>query len=46
MATRALNRAPVKEFTYLWEGKDRAGKILRGEMRAGGPARAMLSLVR
>ncbi|HMN83198.1 MAG TPA: type II secretion system F family protein [Burkholderiaceae bacterium] len=38
MATRALNRAPVKEFTYLWEGKDRAGKILRGEMRAGGPA--------
>ncbi len=26
----------VKEFTFQWEGKDRAGKIIKGEMRAGG----------
>ena len=38
MATRALTRSPVKEFTFVWEGKDRAGKTLRGEMRAGGTA--------
>ncbi len=38
MATKALNRSPVKEFTFQWEGKDRAGKLVRGEMRAGGPS--------
>ena len=38
MATRALTRSPVKEFTFVWEGKDRGGKTLRGEMRAGGTA--------
>jgi type IV pilus assembly protein PilC len=26
----------VKEFTFLWEGKDRSGKMVKGEMRAGG----------
>jgi type IV pilus assembly protein PilC len=26
----------VKEFTYAWEGRDRAGKTLRGETRASG----------
>lgn len=33
--------APAKkpqEFAYEWEGKDRNGKIVRGEMRAGGEA--------
>jgi type IV pilus assembly protein PilC len=25
-----------KEFTFLWEGKDKAGKTVRGEMRAAG----------
>jgi len=24
----------VKEFTYAWEGKDKTGKVLKGEMRA------------
>jgi type IV pilus assembly protein PilC len=28
--------ASVKEHTFLWEGKNKAGKIIRGEMRAGG----------
>ena len=27
-----------KEFTFLWEGKDKDGKIVRGEMRAAGEA--------
>jgi type IV pilus assembly protein PilC len=26
----------VKEFNFAWEGKDRSGKVLKGEMRAGG----------
>lgn len=24
----------VKEYTFLWEGKDKAGKVVRGDMRA------------
>jgi type IV pilus assembly protein PilC len=39
MASKALTsraRATVKEYTYLWEGRDRSGKTVRGEMRAGG----------
>jgi type IV pilus assembly protein PilC len=38
MASKALSPrvAPVKEFTFLWEGRDRGGKTVRGEMRAGG----------
>jgi type IV pilus assembly protein PilC len=28
----------VKTFTFLWEGRDRGGKAIRGEMRAGGDA--------
>ncbi len=27
----------VKEISYSWEGKDKAGKLIRGEMRAAGP---------
>jgi type IV pilus assembly protein PilC len=27
-----------KEFQYLWEGKDKSGKIVKGEMRAAGEA--------
>jgi type IV pilus assembly protein PilC len=27
---------PVKEFVFEWEGKDRNGKQVRGEIRAGG----------
>jgi type IV pilus assembly protein PilC len=37
MATKATAARPaVKEFTFSWEGKDRAGKTIRGEMRASG----------
>ncbi|MGQ0579831.1 MAG: type II secretion system F family protein [Betaproteobacteria bacterium] len=39
MATAAgAVRDRIKEYTYLWEGKDRSGKQIRGEMRAGGEA--------
>ena len=37
MATAAAAAKP-RESTFLWEGKDKAGKIIRGEMRAGGTA--------
>jgi type IV pilus assembly protein PilC len=36
MATAAI--AKTKEVTFVWEGKDKAGKVIRGEMRAGGEA--------
>ncbi len=32
------NTLAVKTFTFLWEGRDRGGKAIRGEMRAGGDA--------
>ncbi len=35
MATAAAAKGP-KEFTFNWEGKDRTGKVVRGEMRASG----------
>jgi len=35
MATAAAKGGP-KEIVFLWEGKDKQGKIIRGEMRAGG----------
>jgi type IV pilus assembly protein PilC len=41
MATAARKSAAtitVKESIYAWEGKDKAGKIVRGELRAGGEA--------
>jgi type IV pilus assembly protein PilC len=28
----------IKQITYLWEGKDRKGKVIKGEMRAAGEA--------
>ncbi|MBV8504102.1 MAG: type II secretion system F family protein [Paucibacter sp.] len=28
----------IKEFVFEWEGKDRNGKIVKGELRAGGEA--------
>jgi len=37
MATAAVAKGP-KEATYAWEGKDKGGKTIRGEMRAGGEA--------
>jgi type IV pilus assembly protein PilC len=39
MATAAgAVRDRIKEYHYLWEGKDRAGRLVKGEMRAGGEA--------
>jgi len=40
-ATRA-----VKEYLFDWEGKDRNGRVVRGEMRAGGEAVVNASLRR
>ncbi|MEY4766840.1 MAG: hypothetical protein RI907_3513 [Pseudomonadota bacterium] len=36
MATAAAKQ--TQEFIFEWEGKDRSGKVVRGEMRAGGEA--------
>jgi len=36
MATAAAAKGGPKEFTFSWEGKDKAGKTVRGEMRAAG----------
>jgi type IV pilus assembly protein PilC len=33
---RTAGGAQIKEFVYAWEGKDKTGKTVRGEMRAGG----------
>jgi type IV pilus assembly protein PilC len=40
MATSAPKLTPsaVKESIYSWEGKDKSGKTVRGELRAGGEA--------
>ncbi len=35
MAVAQKNLKP-KEFSYLWEGRDKTGKIVKGEMRAPG----------
>nr|WHW29541.1 putative Type II secretion system F family protein [uncultured bacterium] len=45
MATAAAARN-IKEIVFEWEGKDKNGKIVRGEMRAGGEAVVSASLRR
>ena len=47
MATAATtpNKA-IKELLFEWEGKNKTGKIMRGEMRAGGEAVVSASLRR
>ena len=35
-ASRAARVTPPKEDLYNWEGKDKTGKVVRGEMRATG----------
>ena len=32
----APKAAKAKEYSYLWEGKDKTGKRVKGEMRAPG----------
>jgi type IV pilus assembly protein PilC len=47
MATSAASAGQkVKEFVFEWEGKDKAGKIVRGEVRAAGEAAVNASLRR
>lgn len=53
MAAKVMNaRAParqkdkVKEYTFAWEGRDRAGKTLRGDSRASGETIVISSLRR
>jgi type IV pilus assembly protein PilC len=49
VATAAKPRArsaPFKESTYVWEGKDKTGKIIRGEMRAVGETLVQTTLRR
>ena len=45
MATAAIAKSP-KDIVFEWEGKDRNGKVVRGEMRAGGEAVVNASLRR
>ncbi|MFO1219131.1 MAG: type II secretion system F family protein [Burkholderiaceae bacterium] len=48
MATAVAARGlkGVKEFVFEWEGRDKNGKIMRGEVRAGGEAMVSASLRR
>jgi len=46
MATATASKSNVREFVFEWEGKDKNGKIVRGEMRAGGEAVVSASLRR
>jgi type IV pilus assembly protein PilC len=47
MATAAVTATKrVKEFVFEWEGKDKNGKVVRGEVRAGGEAVVNASLRR
>jgi type IV pilus assembly protein PilC len=34
MATAAARAAGPKEFNFLWEGRDKGGKVVRGELRS------------
>ncbi len=45
MATAAAAKS-IKELVFEWEGKDKNGKLVRGEMRAGGEAMVSASLRR
>jgi type IV pilus assembly protein PilC len=45
MATAAAARN-IKEFVFEWEGKDKTGRVVRGELRAGGEAMVSASLRR
>jgi type IV pilus assembly protein PilC len=45
MATAAAAKS-LKEIVFEWEGKDKNGKVVRGEMRAGGEAMVSASMRR
>src|SRR5215207_3799485 len=48
MATTAASssRATLKEYVFEWEGKDRNGKVVRGEIRAAGENQVQAALRR
>lgn len=46
MATATAAAKSVKDFVFEWEGKDRNGKIVKGELRAGGEAMVSATLRR
>ncbi|HEU4621875.1 MAG TPA: type II secretion system F family protein, partial [Burkholderiaceae bacterium] len=45
MATSTAAK-PLREPMFAWEGKDKTGKVIRGEMRAGGEAVVQAALRR
>ena len=45
-ATAAAPRKDVREAMFSWVGQDKAGKTVRGEMRAGGEAQVTATLRR
>ncbi|MBV8034348.1 type II secretion system F family protein [Roseateles sp.] len=46
MATATAAAKGIKDFVFEWEGKDRNGKIVKGELRAGGEAMVSATLRR
>ncbi|MEO5845369.1 MAG: type II secretion system F family protein [Caldimonas sp.] len=46
MATAVAAKSRIKDIVFEWEGKDKNGKNVRGEMRAGGEAMVSASLRR
>src|SRR5437868_9149484 len=46
MATAVAAKHNIRELVFEWEGKDKNGKLVRGEMRAGGEAMVSASLRR
>jgi type IV pilus assembly protein PilC len=45
-ATAAAGKDKIKDFTFNWEGKDKAGKVVKGQLRAQGEAMVNATLRR
>ena len=46
MADGSTNKDKAKEYSFAWEGKDKIGKLVRGEMRASGATLVQATLRR
>jgi type IV pilus assembly protein PilC len=46
MATASAAVRDIKDFVFEWEGKDKNGKVIRGEVRSGGEAQVSAQLRR